>query len=886
MSAKLHHQLHGYRSGHQLLQSTARMQRKDQDLIDQLSDMAGPLRPGEKFDPYISTYPLPSLEYYVFARTEQDFDAPRSGCVKTRSLLVPQRYWESEASPSALARLLERPVGDVPIPAPEKDRDSALAPVSSPMLAELIEALFLRDRRAIVVFDAPMPSTIALRLLIAFWPVMRGSFSLCTSALSPRTLAGKSFDLVFAPETARSRFSDWDGRRIGPLNKNIGERYRWADQIQQSVFQSDNPTLLNAKYVRALGGGETRVDATFLRLLMLWGDLQERAARSPTAVLGLIDIASSRGALGVTKGLLEPEITNAMNVASGEMDPDEAWKFLGTLMEKLSGMELPQGVYGDLRSTVARLVQRDWESALRFLVEHVSFRRAVETRLSKEIAAELATLDVVGLRTSLNLVAADCLIQILLLDDNLLALALADKLGRDTTSLLDGVIEGWRHLGRSERATEEMRLLSHIRGEQHSALAAEIVKEIKAERLTEAVKLVWGQMALRGEELGKVFCDAAVKKDVKEDVRSVFAGVDSDEATNRCILRLLSPISADMKWVLESPELVDRRTWLLSMFVGETSQNDLAVAFNSPDAAGGALDLFMRDIDEFNAVAARIVALPAVSRRDQVEQGLKLYPYLDPPRRVMVGQCIASGVLAESQRRNNEEIEHALDLVLPDIDMSVVIDDVFGIDSDGETVSGSLTRIEELAGGFLSSVEQNVGRIAELIASRAEFDLTADGTRSLANLIEEAKSCGTETHIQMCCRILPFAMAAGDKPASPIIIAAFPTVHNRLERERELFGFMHLFMLGGWDRARTARKDLVRAFMKAEWPPVDMAVAGVHANALHRILKRVVKEPRGRHFLGKIEQGARGLKKNVHSTILREIKEVRKTRAFVLESET
>ena len=109
MAARLHRQLHGYRSGHQLLHSTTRIERRDQDLVDQLSDMAGPLRPGEKFDPYISAYPLPSAEYYVLARTEQDHAAPRAGCVMTKSLLVPQSYWERDASPAELVELLERP---------------------------------------------------------------------------------------------------------------------------------------------------------------------------------------------------------------------------------------------------------------------------------------------------------------------------------------------------------------------------------------------------------------------------------------------------------------------------------------------------------------------------------------------------------------------------------------------------------------------------------------------------------------------------------------------------------------------------------------------------------------------------------------------------------
>ena len=148
MAARLHRQLHGYRSGHQLLHSTTRIERRDQDLVDQLSDMAGPLRPGEKFDPYISAYPLPSAEYYVLARTEQDHAAPRAGCVMTKSLLVPRSYWERDASPAELVELLERPGEEDALPAPRHGRDGVLEPAISPLLAELVEALFLSGAAA------------------------------------------------------------------------------------------------------------------------------------------------------------------------------------------------------------------------------------------------------------------------------------------------------------------------------------------------------------------------------------------------------------------------------------------------------------------------------------------------------------------------------------------------------------------------------------------------------------------------------------------------------------------------------------------------------------------------------------------------------------------
>ena len=851
----LHRQLHGYRSGHQLLHSTARIQRKDQDRIDQLSDMAGPLRPGETFDPYVSAYPLPSSEYYVLARTEQDHAAPRAGCVITNSLLVPRTYWERDANPASLMDLLEGPVEEDAVPAPANGRDRGLEAVKSPMLAELVESLFLRERGPVVVFDAPNPVLIALRLLTAFWPAMRREFSLCTFALSPRTVGGKSFDLVFAPETVRSRFSDWEGWRIGSAARTGRDHHRWAEQIQASVFQKEKPTLLPSGHLRALGGHENDEDEAFFRLLMLWGELQEKAARSPMAVLGLIDIAKSRRAM--IGRLLESEICNAMDIATREMKASDAWSFLGTLMEKLSGKPLSQEVCRTLRSVVGILVRREWKSALEFLVEHVEVPGTGSGRLTKEVAGSLAAERVSELKGCLALVPADALIQVLLLDDDLLALALAGESDDDVNPVVEGIEEGWRGLSRQDRAANEMRLLAHVQGEHQIGLVAEILGEMKAERLSAAVGLIWNERGMRDARLGDAFCDAALAKGVGEEVRTVFADADGDENTDRCIARLLKPIGKDMKWVLENPQLRERRTRLLGLFVEDASQEDLEAAFGTQDVAGGALDMFVRDVDKYSTAAARIVVLPSLTRGEQVERGLKLYDHLEPPERGMVGQRIASGMLAGAGERNTREIEDVLGVILPHIDMLKVVDEAFAVDRDGATVSALLENIEEFTVQTRSSLERNAGRIVESIASRDEFDLTANGAASLANLIERARSRETNTHVQMCCKILPLAMSARDKPASPVILASFPTVHNGLEGEREFFGLLHLFMLAEWNKARTLRKELVRAYMNSNWPPEDLAVAGIKAKALGRILKRVVKEPGGRGFLKQIEKGGK-----------------------------
>lgn len=211
MKEAIPYQIHGYRNGHQLLEASARLARRDQDTVDRLSDMAGPLRPGEIFNPYLTAYPLPSRSHFVFARTWQDTEAPRAGCVLTKSLLIPMSLWERLDSFEGLFSELDHLPHDesAKFIQPTYAEDCSLPRVLDPRTVELIEAMFLEGRQPIVFFESQEADSIVKRLLLALWPSLRRNFAVCSFSLAPRKIDGRDFDLLFAPKTSRSRFADW-----------------------------------------------------------------------------------------------------------------------------------------------------------------------------------------------------------------------------------------------------------------------------------------------------------------------------------------------------------------------------------------------------------------------------------------------------------------------------------------------------------------------------------------------------------------------------------------------------------------------------------------------------------------------------------------------------
>ena len=875
MSTLIHQQLHGYRSGHQLLQSSVRLDRKDQDLIDHLSDMAGPLRPEEIFDAYMSAYPLPSLKYYVLARTEQDLDTPRAGCVTTKSLLIPMHFWENEANPVALAELLKDPPSEKPVAVPANLEAPILAAINNPGMTELVEALFLEKRSAIVVFEAPSPEEIALRLLTAFWPGMRRKFSLCTFALSPRKLSGKSFDLLFAPKSARRHFSDWDGRRIEIAGKAVTERHRWTSLIVQRVFCSRIPHLLDADSVRALLGDDVEGSESVLRISLLWEELHKKAIELPTAVLGLIDIANSRNAVVSTWEILEPAIAKAVTNAADSMDTESTWNFLTVLLEKFGSEPLTKIIRESLRSAGSKLTQRDWRSGLAYLANDAPIEKDNSGELLQSVATTLATVDPYQLTEALVAVSPERLLKIALLDDGLLARVFSATDVVIDAALIQSLTKGLKSLTPEERSGVGLRFLSQIRGDQDNTLLAQIIEGAQTTQLLEAVDLIWGANSIRTPHIGEVLCDAARASESKLKVRNAFARFSDDDQTNRCIEQLIDAEPADMRWLLENAEIGERRTTFLNNFIERSNPEDLARAFRPKKIATKALNLLTGDIRQFASSAARIIVLPTIAALDHIELGLKIYPIIQGAERTLLAQSMVNRVLTDTMVQGGDLPERVLAAVLNDIDLQAMI--TIGLDTEqgGELVSRSLVAFDKVPSAVRKLIEAHIDLIVQLIASRRKFDLTEDGAMAIARLIQTTAQLDYHAHLKICSTIFPFAVDAHQKPASPIIIAAFPAIYDELRQSSDNIYLMKLFNFVDWDKCKIARKSLVRAFVKSKWPPVDLAITAFHSRELNKILKRLLKEPGGSIYLAKVEEGAQRLEEALRKPIQKAIKKVK-----------
>ncbi|WP_437943759.1 hypothetical protein WMF27_02495 [Sorangium sp. So ce281] len=207
----IHQAIHGYRDGHRLLSSSVSLSADSARAMLVLSDMSGPaMHPG--FDEYLTGYPLPGSEFFVFAKTWYAPEMQRPGCVWTHSLLL-SREQLPQTSASSLVSKFRRPQQEgvesaaaIPIELEGAGDGGKVDGFADPTAAGALVGAVLGQARPVIVTveKAGQLELTILRLWEDLWPAARARFSFCTGALMPRSVAGALMDLQAVPRAVPS----------------------------------------------------------------------------------------------------------------------------------------------------------------------------------------------------------------------------------------------------------------------------------------------------------------------------------------------------------------------------------------------------------------------------------------------------------------------------------------------------------------------------------------------------------------------------------------------------------------------------------------------------------------------------------------------------------
>ena len=173
--------------------------------------------------------------------------------------------------------------------------------------------------------------------------------------------------------------------------------------------------------------------------------------------------------------------------------------------------------------------------------------------------------------------------------------------------------------------------------------------------------------------------------------------------------------------------------------------------------------------------------------------------------------------------------------------------------------------------------------IALMLVQRQSLDLEKAAVEACAALMRYAEKVAPKAQLLAAGRLMPVLLKSRDRPVSPMIVAAFPSVHRELAQVDEVPDLFKFFTFFDWDRCKAARRELVDAFMSSSWPPSDLALTACRTKEVAKILRRVGKRYGGNNYLERITSELGRLPNGCRSMVENELIRIRKDFIYDIE---
>ncbi|ESZ06342.1 hypothetical protein X735_31475 [Mesorhizobium sp. L2C085B000] len=870
----VHTQIHGYLRGHQLLSSSVDLPKADQSVIDRLSDVAGPLRPSERFEPYLSGYPLPSGDRYVLARTWQDLTVTRAGCVRTLSLVIRASEWGRANSLAPFLELLD------PSAFPEAEEAKAcqvtpaqvvrpIAPVSDFRGGELLEALFLEETKPVAVFGAPAPELIATRLLTAVWADFRQRFAFSTFARSPRRIEGRQFDLLFAPKDARSKFADWPGRRIDGSADSLA-RHRWTGGIVERVLMAPVPRLLSDRDVKLAGPVDAKT-AALLRISLLWDELVGKIHTTPTAALGLIDIADSRGVWNSdTLEALDGAIEIAVQSAATVISPDQAWEFVTALVRKMRGHGFQNG-RSALRDAVARLSISSPQGAIAFLSQPAP--EEVRSDFVPAIASGMAHASDEAMSSAMMSAPPLVLGRILAANDVVARRTAENPFLLDRVRAIIGDLEP--HLLVEIRE----RLLPLLVEETQLSLAGPFIGTLDLDDLMHEVRHLDAVTGLAVPGFVDLIVDRARKLGGVGSLRELLLQLPRSDGRDRTLFVTLTSSSSDVSWLLGDGRVPDDLvpTWLVALLRTATP-SDFASIVSDAGLRGRVLATLSADAID---VKRRMLSDGGLPLDVHLALLLELLPLLDSREvRERAGDALGQCLRTHFGQDDTQTIIRLLGAMGSGLDAGWAIRHGLERGVPAPVASRNLVAFNMAPAEPRKRIMGAVDDLARALEGRHVIDVDASAIDAAANLLADANHHAWSAALAASGRILPLLMRSTREPVSPLVAVAFPAVYREYGKADEIPDLLKFIPFVDWDRCKSARHELVSTFLASSaWAPGDLALTSCRCGDIRKILRRVAKSYGGDAYLSRVSGDLGHLDSNCRNAVEKAVSEIRSDRS-------
>jgi len=857
-------QIHGYKSGHQLLFNTKELGRDDQDTIDRLSDISGSLRPGEIFDPYFTSYPLPSRKYYVVARTWQDLTAARAGCVITKSLIIDQDLWSSCENIFTFFDTLIGMSSDSNIRISEIHLKETQVPiVNSRYLDEVVEAVFINRRQPIVVFDSKEPLFTAVRLLTVQWPALRSKFAACTYALSQRTIEGRPFDLLFAPGNTRSKFSSWPGRFIEPSLSSKEQKV--TRLISASIFESKNPSLLEPKDSIFFSKDIELNDETF-RLNLLWNDLTVKLKlnNSFLAILGLLDILNILPETAVVSlyNSIRNNILDAITIVPESLSTEDSLSFIISLLARHKRKLLDRELFHLARKSVNRITQKDTLSAINFIQSYSH----PTNRLSSSIYAGIAdgiSMSFSGSEGSRNikyLTNPEVGLKLISTSQELAEIAIYNyEQNRIEWSHFLQMILKVENEGVKSRAVKKLSLCfsKNTRPELLSVILDGSTEKI----FRSAINRVSLRNMFSSEKLVDTILENSDRLTLVDYLLNLLFAIGNQEFTELFIVKLLYRNPKLFNKLLTDDRLnIQNIASIINKIYHEPNQEFIDLVKSSNDRSNYLINSSVSHM--LSSMATANILIHANIPLEEALTRLNGLPI------EVINSVNPNGItilLANSLKQLNSSFDEVLGTVLSklkQININYIYEAAIHHQNSSHRIVSNIEILLNPNLAFQNKLIENVDHISRLLEANLTSNISSSIETGWIRILRQSSKY-KDLQKQAAVYMLKYAYKVGEKDPTVLIEASFPIIYKAFVKGKSIAAAFNYFLFPDWDRCRTLREELVEIYLKKNWSKFGLLCVAHSAGILKEVVKIIHHRKNGKNILEEaLSQGQQSSRRN------------------------
>lgn len=844
----LNYQIHKYKNGHQLIAGTAQLDRLDQDTVDRLSDISGQLRPGELFDPYYTCYPLPTKKYFVVAKTWQDLTAPRAGCVLTKSIIVPMDTWANSNKIGEIFNGLQKANFDLIFPVINLEVNiGSLPPVFNAPVEELIEALFLEKRKPILIFDSQEQLTIVERLYTVFWPAIRKEFASCTFTLSPRSVNNRPFDLLFTIGNMRSRFSDWNGRRIdGALGGRKEARHRWTNDLAGRVFKDAAPALYNKNEFSLLGSTETS-DESALRLSLLWDELLLKAKNesSPMAILGLLDIINSQPVFTeALYGNLEPYIRGAIKDASKSLEITDAWKFYAALLVKHTRKLMGREMLLQVRTACTFLTIMNPAKAIGFILNFNPSLERIPSVLYAGIGDGLGEYLITQPINLLKEVPTGLGLLLLATSTNLSAtlMFLLQKNKIEINDFIEGCL-----LENDIKSVSRAKgnLLKYIKTPFHRNVVYALFNGASVTEQQQILKAVGQNTNFGFREFDDIILASTSNNQIPEFLLDLILTYNRNNQADELIVKLLEEKIDLIEALLSYPsEKVAHRDKILVDVVNSANMETLEKLANNKEFVNQLLPILSIDKKANKTKVAELIVQSDIPTSSALAYFNKLTPTvingIDIVRLIpFLERCVVT----------NKPTKLLIDILkkLEVIQADRLTKNLFIENPSKSNFKEVFETLYNANGNIKNSMSKYIGEISEILSKTLPIQINPEFTEQWTTLVKLTNDIDEQRKAAVY--MLGYAFKKSHDDPSLLITTAFPIVYETFSSGRTLAQSLAYWVFSDWDKCKTLRQDLVDRYLQSDWSKVGLFQVAQKTGITKEITNILNDSKTGRRFL-------------------------------------